>query len=522
MRFLLILLLTLCNAQATPYYVRTDGSDSNTGTANSSGAAWLTIQKAATTMSAGDSVTVAAGTYPERVSSVRAGTLGNPITFTASGTVTMRGWDINHAYHVVDGFTVRDASNASRNEGQIEIDANGDNSIVRNCTVGPGMWLKRSDFIFNENSPSPDTITTATGGFTAAGFRAGCYIAIQRGETTAVTNEFGSALVDSVTDTTLTLNAASDIAAQGAVVAYITGSYSYGIIIKNGATAAICEDCTFVQPGAVAALVGGTSNFFQDNIVDDCMGWDGILYSGTGNTFQRNLVRNNMTYQVYNPSPDAISNDGAVTGATISQNFVTDWMGALGFEHGGAVTGVVYTGNVFYNTHQFELDASAYTFTNNTFLTVSDGTVGLASDSDHPIVWGTVTTASVIKNNLFVGCGRQAVSPTTHGWYSFPATSVYTADYNYVTGVSPTFSSKTGFSETHGINGGDPLFVDIADPLGPDGLPFTADDGLQLSAGSPAIGAGESGVDIGAYDYTAPGSSSVETQNLNVTNLIIE
>lgn len=518
MRFLILLLLTVCMAHATPYYVRTDGNDSNLGTSNTSGGAWLTIQKAATTMIAGDSVTVAAGSYPERVSSVRAGTLGNPITFTASGTVIMRGWDINHAYHIVDGFTVKYASNASRLEGQIEIDANGDNSIVRNCIIGPGIWLKRSDFVFNENTPSADTITTATGGFIAAGFRAGCYIAIQRAETTAVTNEFGSALVDSVTDTTLTLNAASDIASQGAVVAYITGSYSYGLVIKNGATGSICEDCTFAQPGGVAVLVGGTSNFFQDNIVDDCMGWDGILYSGTANTFQRNLIRNNMTYQVYNPSPDAISNDGAVTGATISQNFVTDWMGALGFEHGGAVSNVVYDKNVFYNTHQFELDSSGYTFTNNTFVKVSDGTVGLASDSDHPIVWGTVTTSAIIKNNLFVGCGRQAVSPTTHGWYSFLPTSVYTANYNYVTGVSPGFGSKTGFSETNGINGGNPLFVNINDPLGPDLLPFTSDDGLRLSSGSPAIGAGEAGVDIGAYDYVG---SSLSTNSLNLGSLIV-
>ena len=36
----------------------------------------------------------------------------------------------------------------------------------------------------------------------------------------------------------------------------------------------------------------------------------------------------------------------------------------------------------------------------------------------------------------------------------------------------------------------DPLFVNIDDPVGPDGIWFTEDDGLRLREGSPAIDAG--------------------------------
>lgn len=45
----------------------------------------------------------------------------------------------------------------------------------------------------------------------------------------------------------------------------------------------------------------------------------------------------------------------------------------------------------------------------------------------------------------------------------------------------------------------DPLFVDSSNPLGPDGIPFTADDGLRLQPGSPAIGKAPGNRTLGAY-----------------------
>ena len=66
------------NALAATYYVSTAGSDSNPG---SSGQPWRTIQKAANTAAAGDTVTVRAGTYHERVQINVSGTASQPITF---------------------------------------------------------------------------------------------------------------------------------------------------------------------------------------------------------------------------------------------------------------------------------------------------------------------------------------------------------------------------------------------------------------------------------------------------------
>lgn len=68
----------------TTYYVRTaanGGSDAAAGT--SAGAAWATIDKAASTVSAGDTVYVGAGVYPESIVEDTSGTSGNQITYIA-------------------------------------------------------------------------------------------------------------------------------------------------------------------------------------------------------------------------------------------------------------------------------------------------------------------------------------------------------------------------------------------------------------------------------------------------------
>lgn len=77
-----------------------------------------------------------------------------------------------------------------------------------------------------------------------------------------------------------------------------------------------------------------------------------------------------------------------------------------------------------------------------------------------------------------------------------------------------------GFNAMNGTGGdiitgnieSDPLFVDPDDPLGPDGVPFTHDDGFRLQSGSLAIDAGidvglaysGNAPDIGAYEYVPP------------------
>lgn len=76
---------------ASDYYVAKDGLHSNPGTSSQP---WLTIQKAADTLSAGDTVYVKAGTYNERV---RINVEGNP----QSGYITFRNY--NNDKVIIDG-----------------------------------------------------------------------------------------------------------------------------------------------------------------------------------------------------------------------------------------------------------------------------------------------------------------------------------------------------------------------------------------------------------------------------------
>jgi hypothetical protein len=70
-----------------------------------------------------------------------------------------------------------------------------------------------------------------------------------------------------------------------------------------------------------------------------------------------------------------------------------------------------------------------------------------------------------------------------------------------------------------------PLFLNMDNPVGPDGIFWTGDDGLRLQVDSPCIGAGRFGGDIGAYEFVpdvylrgAPGDQTIYLDwNVNVT-----
>lgn len=82
------------NALSTQYFCRSDGSDANTGLANTAGGAWRNVSKAASTLVAGDRCDFAAGTYSGNITFNANGSSGSKITFsggTWTGTYTING-----------------------------------------------------------------------------------------------------------------------------------------------------------------------------------------------------------------------------------------------------------------------------------------------------------------------------------------------------------------------------------------------------------------------------------------------
>jgi parallel beta-helix repeat protein len=101
--FLTILLAVPIYAGNTYYVNGAAGNDSNPGTQS---LPWKTIQKAANTLIAGDTVVIQPGTYNERVVVTRSGNSGSYIALTAQGTVQCKGFTIRGDYVKVSGFTV--------------------------------------------------------------------------------------------------------------------------------------------------------------------------------------------------------------------------------------------------------------------------------------------------------------------------------------------------------------------------------------------------------------------------------
>lgn len=88
--WLTALTTSAASASGTTYYVAPNGNDSNPGTEANP---WLTIQRAADTLQAGDTVYIKAGTYNEQVIVKNSGNANNWITFTSypGGTVIIDG-----------------------------------------------------------------------------------------------------------------------------------------------------------------------------------------------------------------------------------------------------------------------------------------------------------------------------------------------------------------------------------------------------------------------------------------------
>lgn len=125
--FLLVVLVSMLAHGAT-YYVGPNGSDVNPGTETQP---WHTIQKAAATLTAGDTVYVKEGTYNEKVVPENSGSPGNYIVYAAypGDTVILDGTNITPDWHdalftiegksyiKISGFTIINSLSPHGSEG---------------------------------------------------------------------------------------------------------------------------------------------------------------------------------------------------------------------------------------------------------------------------------------------------------------------------------------------------------------------------------------------------------------------
>ncbi len=391
----ILLFMSFGISYAATYYVAVKGNDSNKGDL---GHPWRTIQKAANILRAGDTAIVNPGTYDEHVTTRTSGVSGKLIQFTTNGTVSMRGFTVNHDYIRIDGFKM---------EGEYKIydgfiSVTGSNNVISNNNI-----------------------------------------------------------------------------------VYSGSSKIYGIMLGDGSSR-----CT-IQNNALDGLVypniqlRGSFHMVENNTIKNTP-HDAMRVFGNGHIIRGNFFNHvNATDLTHTDIIQTFGVNGDVAFDIIFEsNYIKDCKAQIGnFEQHGIedIRDWTFRNNVFENVSmQANIYAPGFKWYNNTFYHVDQNTGG-------PLFFNAAESGrannGMVENNLFIDCGRL---PNNTGWYSVDSgITGFQADYNYVArGPSNNWSDKTGFREPHGINGGNPKFIN-----------HESSD-FRLQADSPAV---NSGVTIGGF-----------------------
>ncbi len=537
------LLVTGNPAWAEVFYVASNGSDAGPG---SQALPWKTIQKAAQTMQAGDSVKVAAGNYDEVVQSTRSGTSeSGRIEFIAdvpsnsSNKVTVRGFVISHAYISLNGFDItyqipRNASvNFSTGSANIVVNPNGHYCRITNNTIRDGVRLIKHDFEFHSSNSS---VYTPTGNFRENGFAPGMTIYLGSSSKSYYLNHGTLKTIQAVSEDghTLFLNEALIQESKnpwfGIIYAGTGNSGIGGINILLGTGTSAASNCvvsgnSFKRLFGTNIIAHGLNHLIERNNFEDMQSFDAVRLFGTNQVFRSNIVRNSPNFIHYSadelgkiPHPEGgnfydhmvafLYTYGSIedrNNVVLENNYFENCYNQLGmFEESPKASGLTIRNNVFvgFPLHM-SVSVANTTFENNTFYKT-------AYEATAPAFFGPRFSNSVpmvglsIQKNVFFDNGiKRSNGIDQEGWYGIVGNASYTANFNFVAGPETLgFTGKQGFAgkEASGINGGDPLFLNPADPDGLDNKPLTADDGLRPLPNSPLCPSAANGQILrGAY-----------------------
>jgi hypothetical protein len=441
---LLFLVLLVCGFSkpllAATYYVSKMGNDSYNGTETQP---WLTIQKAAQTVTAGDTVYVQPGTYNERVTcSTASGTEASPIRFIASGTVTNYGWYFSRPYYIIEGFTiVGDTSIPQYYQGLITITKDASGTQIKNNTIAA--------------NPNLDLI-----------------------------NRYGILMYPTV----------------------------YGVSPAN----CVISGNKIIEPQFHAITAFGKGHLVENNYFTGTKGWDAIRAMSDNTTYRGNFFENwsNLSSNLNHPDLfQAFSNNGETArSVVVENNYAVNCTGVqIGniTDDGEAnrIAWWTWRNNIFVNVgYAMSMFAPEMHFYNNVFYRCGINTAG-------PILFRTSADTrgegnnGKVFNNIFMECGSNPAA-TNNGWYYVDAgLSGFSADHNLVIGTGAG-TIKTGFNEAHGLNGKDPLFVDLPN------LNF------RLGAGSPAIGTGINLYDLFTADMSGALRQSASAWDIGAFNAL--
>jgi hypothetical protein len=454
----ILTLLPLSAAEPTDYYVRRDGNDSNDGLTDSSGGAKLTIQAGYNLLSAGDTLNVNGdnvgdGTYAEDLvldnGDASAGNFKKIVGF--NGTVTLAGQGTGYNIEIEDDYTWIE---------NLLIDANADGGDTNQHCIRVG------------------------GG------------------------------VGEIIGTVITNNILRDglygVRAYGTVGAIAHGGTISGNTFTNNQNHVM-----------IYGKAGGDGWLVESNMMWRLREWDTVsnddadtfkLISGDnhrliGNYSSGSESTNDVPVAIDRYHIDAIqtfdqSNQAPLKDVEIAYNIFeghhTGWQFTTVLGNGAGVD-CVFHHNVIANPSAINWEVPVRPYGNSPFsMSDAAGTITFTNNTlylAHNMGTWVDFAGLVHKNNLYLEVEQDGGSDE-RGYIIQGTTPTANNDYNLTySGISPDAGGND-------VNS-DPTVLDKTDALGPDNIPWTTDDGFNLIIGSPAFGAGEGGVTIGAYDFSA-------------------
>src|SRR3989344_4707522 len=486
---------------------------------------YLTIQACANAAVAGDTCRVAAGVYSEHVVTKIGGISEDQrIVFKADGAATMQGFDVKHPYVTVDGFDI--TGYTTMYQGHITITSGGSYCRILNNTIRDGASNVQGIYF----ALSMEAANCVVSGNTLSNLN---YVFLG-------TSGWGHLFENNVFEYQ---NSQDYVRLFGANHVFRRNIFKLGIP-KEG----VGNHPDFVQTFGVSILES-RNHLFEENWIEnlengqlsqldsgDGLVSKGILYDNVHTiTFRRNVFIN-IAYNANVGMPSVrfehntfyrlayqlggFGYGGSLTRGDASYGLLKNNV----FLEGGAVPDV-WGGRGFYSLFGATFGKEVIT------VFVTKETLG--SDPIAAGIFSDLMSNGYVDGNGNLSAKAKALTDISQfvlaDAYASYKQSVYDnlvktillnksirdtflADYNFVAGAaSAGFPAKSSsgcvptetatvfnFCEVHGINGGDPKFVNLADLDGADNIPFTLDDGIKPRPDSILCGKGEAGTDIGA------------------------
>jgi hypothetical protein len=471
--------IQLPSRSGVTYYVSTSGNDNNAGTL---AAPWRTIQKAANTVQAGDTVQVRAGTYNEVVTLKTSGNStqgyitfanypgeapivdGTGLAVGASGQTGLFSLEGTFNYIVIKGFEIRNYSSSSRGKVPVGIDFEGAGSNI--------------EILNNHIHNIVQTLSSCNAANALA-------VAL-----------YGTQAPASINNVTLSGNEIDHNTTGCSENVSFDGNVQYFVQANN-----------LVHDG--------------DNIGLDNIGFEGVSTNSAYDQARDGWVFQNTIYNISsttNPvyhnqvGADAYYCDGC-TRIIVERNLIHDSdLSEMASEHSGHTSSyVMFRNNIIYHSLYVGLSIGGYSknvggtdhcvIVNNSLW--DDGTFGSSGLGEFQIQYAA--TNNTVANNIFDGY----TLTSKYLLYDFtssqpnPAALDYN-DYYNTAGASSLFDwqgkSLSGFpayqsASAQDVHGkfADPLYVNVT----------TTPYNFDLASGSPALNAGTNlGVNtVGVLDY---------------------